>query len=218
MILAGSLALAGLAATARGQDLYKSRAEMLQAEAANKQANASIIHALADYSKSQAEVAKIGEEVRLMQANNDLREAEVFYKKRAQYHEYQAAHRPKPASPGQQAARARQLAPERLASYQVEPDGLRWPTLLRFPSYDTSRRQVDRLWQNRTLENSGAGSQSCVLIVAALDQLKAALLENIDRYGSSDYLAARKFLSALALEAQEPIVSVSDMVDKVAGR
>jgi hypothetical protein len=210
--------LAGLTAAAQGQDLYKSRTEMLQAEAANKQANASIINALANYGKSEAEVAKLGEETREKQAHNDLLEAETYYKKRAQYQGYQAAHRPKPSSASQYTMRAREAAPERLASHQVEDDGLRWPTLLRGPAYDEIRRAIDELWRNRTADDSGAGSQNCVRIAAALDALKAALVENISRYRATDYLAARKFLDGAALEAQEPIKAVSEMVDKVAGR
>jgi hypothetical protein len=219
-ILTANLVFAGLAAGASAQDLYKSRAEMLNAEAANKQANATIISAIAGYDKTQAEIAKLGQEIREKGAQNDLLETEVYYKKRAQYHEYRAAHRPKANSPDGYTALARGAAPARLTSYQLGsgPGELRWPTVLKGSDYDATRREIDGLLKSRTPEDSGAGSQNCVDIVARLDVLKTELRDNIRRYKSHDYLAARKFLDAVALDAQEPAFSISGTVDKVAGR
>jgi hypothetical protein len=191
---------------------------MFNAEAAAKAANATVINAVAGFNKSQAEVTKLLQEAREKSAQNDLLETDVFYKKRAQYDAYRAAHRPKPSSPSEHIFRAQKAAPERLAAHQLQKDGLRWPTLLSAPVYEAARCAIDELWECRTPEDSGAGSQNCVRIVAALEALKAALLENISRYRPSDYLTARKFLDGVAVEAQDPVKSVSDMVDKVAGR
>lgn len=218
--LGTSFLLVVLASAASAQDLYKSRAEMLHAEAANKQANASIITAMALYEKTQAEIARLNQDTREKYSTNDLLEAETFYKKRAQYHTYQAAQRPKPEQAKEYVAQARAVCAARNTGPQLAgPSGdISWPTLLKTPKYDTICRQIDTLLRHRTAENSGAGSQNCVEIVARVEWLKGTLRENIRRYSSIDYLTARNFVDAVALEAQKPLGEPDvEALDKVAG-
>jgi hypothetical protein len=218
--LTASLVLVAPACAARAQDLYKSRAEMLNAAALNKQADAAIINAKATYDKSQAETAKIHEEIREKAAHNDLLETETYYKKRAQYQVYRDAQRPKPVSPGHYAERARRSAPAQLTSYQFDSESgaLRWPTLFKSATYDSLRRRIDDLLESRTLENSGAGSQNSVTAMAVVDALKTALRDNVRRYAAGDYLVARKFLDAVALEVQRQPAPAAETLDRVAGR
>ena len=55
-------------------------------------------------------------------------------------------------------------------------------------------------------------------IVDRLDSLKSALRENIRRYNSLDYLAARNFVDAVADEVQKPVAPrAKETLDKVAG-
>jgi hypothetical protein len=220
--LAASLLLA-LAASSRAQDLYKSRADMLHAEAANKQANATVITAIALYEKTQAEIARLNEDTREKGSHNNLLEADTFYKKRAQYHAYQATQRPKTEQVQAYVAQARAVSATKITAQQLcSPDGnISWPTLLKTAPYDATRRQVDALVNCRTAENSGAGSHNCVQAVAQLDVLKAKLRANIRSYSSHDYLAARSFLNAVLLEVQRPLLpaagaAVDVTLDKVA--
>jgi hypothetical protein len=217
---ATSLVLAGLARGAIAQDLYKSYAEILNAAALNKHGDAAIITALATYGKSQAEAGKIVQEIREKAAQNDLLETETFYKKRAQNQAYRDSQRAKSKSPGDYAERARRAAPVQLSSYEIDSKSgtLRWPTLFRSAAYDSLRRRIDELLQNRTLDDSGAGSQSCVKTLAVVNALKTTLRDNVRRYAASDYLIGRKFLDAVALEAQRPAIPAAETVDRVAGR
>jgi hypothetical protein len=198
-------------------EIFKSRAEVVQAEALNKQANAAIINADANHRKARAEVRKMDQETRKLSTENDLLDAKVHYDKRAMYHTYQAAHRPKPSTPEQYAARARQAAPTRLSSYQLwsKPGYVRWPSMLLHNDYSEVRSQIDHLCLQRSPADSGAGSQNCVDLQTNVDRFKTALNAKIKTYKPADFIAAKKFLESLALEATLPI----DLgVDQVAQR
>jgi hypothetical protein len=219
--LAASLVVASLAATAPAQDLYKSHAEMISASALSKQADAKMVEAMAAYGKAQAEVAKLLQEIREKAAHNDLLEAETYYKKRAQYHAYQSTKREKPVSAETYAKIARKSAPAELVSYHYnrESGDLRWPTLLKGATYDALRRRIDGLLEHRTREDSGAGSENCSQVLAVLDALKTALRNNIRRYTSTDYRAARNFLAGVALEVKRPVSRRdAETLDRVADR
>jgi len=188
-------------------ELYKSRAEVINAEALNKQANASIINAHANYKKSHYESMKLHQEAREKSAQNDLLETRVFYEKRGLYHGYKDAHRAKSSTPEQYAARAAKFAPDRLDPSQlwIKPGYLRWPSMLRQTDYAAPRGRIDLLFTQRSPDDSGAGSQNSVDIQIQIDELKATLVSNMKRYKSADYLAARKFLEGLSVEAQHAV-------------
>jgi hypothetical protein len=220
-LLAASLAVAGLSAGAQGQDIYKSQAEMLNAAAANKQADAAIIGAMATYGKAEAEASKLHQEIREKAAQNELLETETYYQKRAQYHAYHETQRPAASSPERHAERARRAAGAQLTSYHWdhESGNLHWPTLLKTTAYDPFRRRIDDLLENRTLEDSGAGSQNCVKTMSVVNALKAVLRDNIRRYTVPDYLAVRRFLDGVALEARRPTgIPRAETLDRVADR
>jgi hypothetical protein len=220
-LCAVSLLLAGVATQLQAQDLYKSRAEMLNAEAASKQADAALIHAAADYEKAAAEAAKLRQEIREKAANNDYLETEVFYKKRAQYHTY---HESRDAA--RQAARAKTEPVKnvnRAVSTKIvtqaasgKPGEVIWPTIFKAAAFDPTRRNIDALLASRTPEDSGVGSLNCVSILSGLDDLKTTLRKNIYRYSSHDYLAARRFLEMLAEEVKMPVLEVPETIDRVA--
>lgn len=217
-----SLLLAGLATHAGAQDVYRSRAEMLNAEAASKQANAAIIGAIANYEKSAAEAAKLGQEIREKAANNDYLETEVYYKKRAQYHAYHAAQAAARAAAKAQTEPVKHV--NRAVSARIvaetasgKPAKVMWPTLFKATSYEVTRRHVDALLASRTPEDSGVGSLNCVETMTCLEDLKSSLRANIHRYSSHDYLAARRFIDLLSQEVQVPMLDVPETLDKVAG-
>jgi hypothetical protein len=217
-----ALACLALGHPALAQDLYKSRAEMMNAEALSKQADATIINAVAGYGKTRAEVAKLNQDTREKSVQNHLLESKVYYEKRAQYDAHRDAHAPEPATQEEHVARARRSAPPKLSPYELwsQPGVLRWPTLLKGRVYADARAQVDDLLANRTAEDSGAGSQNCVSVQAWLTELKASLVRHVRHYPSGDYLAARKFLEAVGRAAQEPLSTGSPggapSADKVA--
>lgn len=213
-VLAG-LMLAAVSPVAAQDDLrqvnevFRSRAESFNAEAANKQANAAIINAMANYGKASAEAGKINQETREKSAHNDLLETRVYYEKRGLYHTYQDAHRPTRATPAQYAEWAKKAGPTRLAVDQlwIKPGYLRWPSVLRQSDFASCCGQIDQLMAQRSPTDSGAGSENCMQIAAEVDSLKKTLASKVKQYKTNDYLAARRFLENIALEAQSPAES-----------
>ncbi|HZN34796.1 MAG TPA: hypothetical protein VFB80_13300 [Pirellulaceae bacterium] len=209
--LTASLITCLLTGTARADnrdliEVYKSRAEVISADAQNKQANAAIITAAATFTRAQAESAKMGQETREKKLQNDLLGAKVFYDKRALYHTYKDTHQTPRSTADQYTERARSAAPERLSSYQlwIKPGYVRWPSLLLAIDYSEPRSQIDYLLVRRTPADSGAGSQNCVDLQQQIDTLRLALQGRMRTYKPADYLAARKFLDSLAYEVQFP--------------
>jgi hypothetical protein len=212
MVTAGLQAWLLGAALAHGQEtkelveVFKSRAEVFAAEAADKQANASIINAMGNYAKARAEAARIDQDTRKARAENDFLEAKVFYDKRSLYHAYKETHKVSRPSTQEYADLARRLGPSRLASYQLwaKPGYLRWPSLLLNQDFAEVRSQIDDLFAIRQPQTSGAGSQNCVDIQERVSEMKSTLTSKLASYKPVDYIAAKKFLEGLALEAQLP--------------
>jgi hypothetical protein len=209
LLLRASIAgivLSAWCGTAAAQDIYKARTEMLQAAALNKQADAAIIDSMGTYGKCQAEAGKLNEEAREKSAHNGLLETEMYYKKRAAYHAYRAERAAKKVSPGAAPDKATRTTVQLSAHHWDHRSGaLRWPTLLQSAAYDFLRRKVDGLLENRTLTDSGAGSLNCVKTMAVVNDLRSELRGHITHYSSADYMVARKFLDAVATEAQRPV-------------
>jgi hypothetical protein len=210
----------GLAAVASAQEtkdvveVFKSRAEVVQAEALNKQANAAIINADANHRKARAECRKMDQETRKLSTENDLLDAKMFYDRKALHYAHKAAHKRQTSTPEQYAQRARQAAPTRLSSYQLwsKPGYVRWPSLLLSVDYADIRSQIDHLCLQRSPADSGAGSQNCVDLQSSVDQLKTALGGKLKSYKPADFIAAKKFLDSLALEVQFPVDLAADQV------
>ena len=211
-LMAAALLMLAVVSLAADDDLrninevYRSRAESFNAEAANKQANAAIINAMANYGKASAEAGKINQETREKSAQNDLLETKVYYEKRGLYHAYKETHKVTRATSEQYAEWAKKAGPTRIAADQlwIKPGYLRWPSMLRHDDFAVARGQIDTLLDQRTPTNSGAGSDNCVQIAAQVDALKSALAAKVKQFKATDYLAARRFLDNIALEAQNP--------------
>jgi hypothetical protein len=187
-------------------EVYRSRAESFNAEAANKQANAAIINAMANYGKASAEAGKINQETREKSALNDLLETKVYYDKRGLYHAYKETHKVTRATAEQYAEWAKKAGPTRIAADQlwIKPGYLRWPSMLRHDDFAVARGQIDTLMNQRSPTDSGIGSDNCVQVAARVDAFKLTLAAKIKQYKPADYLAARRFLDNIALEAQNP--------------
>jgi hypothetical protein len=216
LIAAAHQAAAQDTETKNAVEVFKSRAEVINAEAQNKQANAAIINAQAVYMKSHAESQKLHQETREKSAQNDLLETKVFYDKRGMYHAYKEAHKAKASTPEQHASRAAQAAPDRMSNAQlwIKPGYVRWPSMLRQADYAKQRGQIDGLFAQRSPDDSGAGSQNCVELQAQIDGLKTVLASKVRQYKPADYLAAKKFLEALAVEAQYSVDNYGQLASK----
>ena len=217
-VLAIGLTVAGLAASASAQDLYKSRAEMLTASALDKQADATMVEAMAHYGKAQAEVAKMIQEIREKAAQNDMLETETYYKKRGVSC--------LSGQPTREIGLGRNL---RQGRSQIGSGGTGFLSFRSRVGQSSLANAADRRRvrcpaapHRRAARNPYAGGQRRRVgelhqVLAVLNTLKTALCENIRRYTSADYLAARNFLAGVALEAQRSIARKDvETLDRVA--
>ncbi|MBC8868649.1 MAG: hypothetical protein H8E44_04495 [Planctomycetes bacterium] len=62
---------------------------------------------------------------------------------------------------------------------------------------------VDRLMEERTVENSGLGSDNCRQVKQVASQLEKKLKDKIDTVSPSEYVAGKRFLAGLSYEAQQ---------------
>ena len=104
-------------------------------------------------------------------------------------------------TPEQISHNARQNAPARLTTRQLDPVNgqLDWPLVLRDAQYSAEREKLDQLFERRTTSSSIplADYQD---VQKYSSELLAALNKNIDQYTANDWTAARRFIQSLAYE------------------
>lgn len=95
-------------------------------------------------------------------------------------------------------------APHRLTSAQFDRETgvITWPAVLRDSRYESDRYAIDKLFHERTAENSGAGSPNCAEIEKATNQLLADVGKDINNLSVDEYITARHFITSLAYEAR----------------
>jgi hypothetical protein len=199
-------------------NFYKSRTEVLTANASNQSAfgavlsaQATYIKAQGDYLKSQAEAfvaiqngLKTQQETHGLRLDNSLKHADVFYKKRGAHEQYRTAHPRDRVSPGEKAAEAKAEAapgtPARAASLQLTDNGkITWTHILMDDRFAENREEVESLFRTRT---GGFGSEDCYRIKMVTDEMKETLRSIIREVPPGDYLVATRLLDGLASEAR----------------
>ncbi len=136
--------------------------------------------------------------------DNERKIAEVFWDKRRMWQDQMAVERGSPLSTEQLRQLARESSPSRLTPFQLQPatGRIEWPMALRGPQFDRFRQDLDTLFANRTVSNTGVGSETEVaaltLTKVMLDQLRL----QIDEMPVTQYVAAKNFVRSLAYEAR----------------
>lgn len=132
--------------------------------------------------------------------DNELRATQVYFEKRRYNQDYRHANRSRPLSLEQYTRIARELAPDRLQTSQLDPftGQINWPAPLLRPEYDDLRGHMETLFQARA---SGA-ILSYGEVRAACNDFLGTLLSDIHTFPQTDYIQARNFIASLAYEAQ----------------
>ena len=117
---------------------------------------------------------------------------------------YRAEERGPPPKQEDVIRRAKEAAPDRLSSKQLDPlvGKIRWPEVLRLETYAAGREQLDGLFAQRAAAGGNADVSGHVAIRNTARQMQADLKKNISEYPPSAYLEARRFLESLANEAR----------------
>jgi hypothetical protein len=185
--------------------LLRGNAEVVKSQAAIAAAHASVITNAAATNAAVAKAADDLERIRAMAMDNDLKAAKAFYDRRKMYAQYQAQ-RAAQRSKNNDLARRSKANTERASIYEVDPlrGRIFWPSVLKREEFADARAQMEALFAERNVRQTGLGSNFCRQAKALTGQLRDQLRELVDDLSPSEYVAARKFLDTLSFEAQMP--------------
>lgn len=96
-------------------------------------------------------------------------------------------------------------APSRLEAHEFDDSFgiLYWPAVLQSDEFKLQRVAINRLMEDRTVRNSGLGSDNCHRIEQLVAQMEKKLKNKIQNVSPSEYVAGKKFLAGLSYEAQQ---------------
>jgi hypothetical protein len=139
------------------------------------------------------------QQARRQYIENQMRAAQVYVDANRYMQEFRRSNRPAPLSLEQYVRLAREAAPEPLTATQLDQltGMVTWPAPLRKPEYETFRRHIDRLFQERATGYAVYGE-----IPAACEEFAEKLRADIMQFPPGDYVAAKKFLESLAWTAR----------------
>ena len=110
----------------------------------------------------------------------------------------------------QQLTRASKVRlPQRLSAHEFQPalGTLNWPAVLQRPMYAQQREAINQTMAQRTVEDSGLGSQHHRQIGTLVAQLENKLRGELKQLSTSESIAARKFLKSVHYEARFPVTA-----------
>ena len=191
-------------ATQSNNEIFlKGNADVGRSQAAIVTAQAAVISNAAATYAAQAKAVDDLERIRAMALDNDLKEVKAFYDRRKMYADYRAQHASQRADKDELQRRAKPST-DRASAYQVDPlrGRIFWPSVLKREEFVDARGRIDDLFAQRRSRQAGLGSNFCRQTKTLAFALRDQLREMMDELPPSEYLAARKFLDTLALEAQ----------------
>jgi hypothetical protein len=145
-------------------------------------------------------------EVRSRSLDNRLKYTQTYFENRKMNREYRAAEAG-PKITEQQAERiARERAPKRASTQDVDPitGGLDWPLALTDQQFSPYREKLDAMFAQRAQKEGAIGLTSYRDIQSVTDEMLAILKGNIRSMTGTDYMQAKTFVERLATEARFP--------------
>jgi hypothetical protein len=145
-----------------------------------------------------SEAAKNYEDVRREYLENRMRATQTYFEMRRYNQEARRAERSTPLSMEQYVRIARDQAPDRLTTTQLDPltGALNWPLPLRKPEYEDYRQRIERLFADRA-----AGFVVYGEINDVVAEFQAQVKADIETFPPNDYIDATKFLGSLRYES-----------------
>jgi hypothetical protein len=147
-----------------------------------------------------SEAAKNYEQARRDYIENRLKAAQTYFEMRSYNDSYRRNQRSAPLSMDQYVKLARQMAPDRLSTSQLDPftGTINWPLALRRPEYAEYRERIERLFLARAQGTELVHGQ----IAKAVDEFALVLKADLDTFKQPEYAAAKNFLDSLSYESQ----------------
>jgi hypothetical protein len=131
---------------------------------------------------------------------------ETFFEKRRINQAYRDAQRRPPPEPETWVRLAQQAAPSRLSPSELDPvtGRIHWPIGLTGPEFQADRDRLDQMFADRALAHGAIGASGTAAIQSAVNQMMDNLRSRIREFDTSQYSAARNFLTSLSHEARHP--------------
>lgn len=166
---------------------------------------ADLVRAWGDYLYSTSLAMINGEEARRRYIDNRQHATKTYFEMRRLNREARAQERGERPTQEDIARYAKMRAPDRLGAHEFhETLGiLNWPSALQGSEFHKERMAITRLMDERSVENSGLGSDNCQQIKQVVTRLQSKLKNKIDAVSPSEYVAGKTFLTSLAYEAQQ---------------
>lgn len=99
---------------------------------------------------------------------------------------------------------SQRAAPHRLTEDQFDRahNVIHWPLVLRDGAYDGTRYELDKLFHERTAEDSGADSNNYAAVHKAVKEMLSQVGANIENLDIDQFITAQHFLNSLDYEAR----------------
>lgn len=140
--------------------------------------------------------------------DNRLKYTQTYFQMRAINAEARAVERGMPPCRESVERYNRERTPCRLASHQMDllDATIHWPFALQCKCFDAFRKRADRLFAERTPENSGVGSRNYRDVQAVVCTMRHLLKHRIHELDSAEYRHARKFIDSLGYESRHRVM------------
>jgi len=146
------------------------------------------------------------EQAKTQEIQNRLRWTETYFEMRKVNREAQAAERGPPVTKEQAIRMAKDNAPRRLGSAELDPvtGHIGYPPVLLDEPYVDYRARLDKLFAQRAASGGSMPYSDFRAIQSTVSEFIDVLKSRVKDYPSSDYGRARTFLDSLAHEARQP--------------
>jgi hypothetical protein len=181
---------------------------------------ADVVRAHGDYNLWNSEAAINYATARRQELENDLRQTEVFFQRRALNRRERFGDYPQRAARNAERAAAqadkkvhRNLIrygqtdrPSRLTSRELDPitGQITWSLFLQGPEYAEQRKTIEAIMHRRALQDGILMLDDFQAATAAVDQMQSILQGNIRTKRSMDFINTRNFLTRLESEIRNP--------------
>lgn len=205
-IMASSASGAAMAAGfgAEAGSYMRGCAEMSKAGAAWVAAQAAVIRAQAEAEATRAVARQTLELTRTVSIENDLKATTTFYEKRKLNEAYRMVSTQSRPTREDLIRYSKAYTPQRPTGYQVDQvrGVVHWPEVFQRDEFLAQRVELDYLFAQRSAARSGLGSDNCHQVKEKAEGMHKVLRSIIGEMSPAEYLAARKFVEALAFEAR----------------
>lgn len=178
---------------------------------------ADVVRSQGEFNLMNSQANINAEEARRRQLENDLRQTEVFFQRRAINRQQRFGDYPERAARNaERAARDSERAmirygqagrPRRLTSRELDPltGAITWPLFLQGPQYAQPRQTISAIMHTRALQEGALSLEEFQAVTSAMDEMSSILGGKIREKNSTDFINTRNFLNRLDYEIRNPV-------------